>query len=58
MITFSDRVFIVKSYKQWITDNSKDCFIKDCPLSLLAYLQEIEVLDEKKIKDIKIKNNS
>ena len=53
MITFSDRVFLVKSYKQWIKENSKDCYIKDDPLSFLAYLQEIEVLDEKRIKDIR-----
>ena len=53
MITFSDRVFLVKSYKQWIKENGKDCYIKDDPLSFLAYLQDIEVLDEKRIKDIR-----
>lgn len=35
LITFKDRVQLVKEYEQWLADNPE---IKDCPLSFCTFL--------------------
>lgn len=49
MIHFSDRVYVVNEYEKWIKQE-RSIQIADDPLSFMAFLQELGLLDEHNIK--------
>lgn len=46
MITFSDRMMLVKNFKKWCEHNG----CEECSINLLAYLQIGDLLNEKNFK--------
>ena len=51
MINFSERVFLVSLYNQWLSDADPKYTIEDSPISMITFLYTNGMLNEDKVNE-------